>query len=332
MSEDLSSEPIEIEVPEEVNKQRVDAFLAERFEKYSRSLLRRAIVEGTVTVNGELVKPSFKLHPGQLISIRLPEIPVEGPVPEDIPLDILFEDDFMVVVNKPPAMVVHPARGNWSGTLTAALAFHFDQLSQVAGVTRPGIVHRLDRDTSGAIMVAKTDTAHQGLAAQFEARTIKKSYLAIVRGTPSRDAEVVEAPIGHHPYQREKMSVRADDESSKAARTVFHVQERLGKFSLLRAEPTTGRTHQIRVHAAHIGHPVFCDKLYSGRSQILRGELAKDGSEEVLLGRQALHAWRLELKHPISGEPVKFEAPLPTDIQQTLDVLRELAASTTKRK
>jgi 23S rRNA pseudouridine1911/1915/1917 synthase len=344
MSDDLTFEPIEIVVSEEGEKVRIDAFLADRFEKYSRNLLRRAIVEGLITVDGNPVKPSFKLHVGHVISVRLPELPTQGPEPEDIPLDILFEDDFVIAINKPPGMVVHPARGHWSGTLASALSFHFDQLSQVAGVTRPGIVHRLDRDTSGVIIVAKTDTAHNGLASQFEARTVQKTYLAIVRGTPSRDATVVEASIGRHAYQREKMTVRDNHPTSKSARTVFYVEERFDKHSLVRAEPKTGRTHQIRVHAAHIGHPVLCDRLYGGRSQITVGELmgkrlsspsstvgsadtastsnAHDTADDLVLKRHALHARRLELRHPKTDEPLCFEAPLPDDLKETLRVLR----------
>lgn len=326
MSEDLSFEPVEIVVPDEGAKVRVDAFLADRFEKYSRSLIRRAIVDETVTVDGHPVKASFKLRPGQLISVQLPDLPTEGPIPEDIPLDILFEDDFIIAINKPAGMVVHPARGNWSGTLASALAFHFDQLSQVAGITRPGIVHRLDRDTSGVIVVAKTDTAHNGLSAQFEARTVQKTYLAVVRGLPSRDAVVVEAAIGRHPYSREKMAIRDGHPTSKSARTVFHIEERFARCSLVRAEPKTGRTHQIRVHAAHFGHPVLCDRLYGGRSQITLGELAGDrsasASDEVVLGRQALHARRIEIRHPKTDKLLTFEAPLPSDIQRVLDTLR----------
>jgi 23S rRNA pseudouridine1911/1915/1917 synthase len=326
MTDDLSFEPTEIEVPEEAKKVRVDAFLAERFEKYSRNLIRRAIVEESVTVDGHPVKASFKVRPGQRISVRLPELSDEGPVPEDIPLEILFEDEFLIAINKPSGMVVHPARGHWSGTLASALAFHFDELSQVAGITRPGIVHRLDRDTSGVIAVAKTDTAHTALAAQFAARTVQKTYLAIVRGVPSRDATVVEAAIGRHPYQREKMAIRDDHPTSKSARTVFHVEERFAKQTLMRAEPKTGRTHQIRVHAAHLGHPILCDRLYGGRSRIgimeLSGQGVENANEEIVLDRQALHALRLELRHPKSDEPLVFEAPLPADMQCVLDTLR----------
>lgn len=327
MAEELSFEPIEIIVPAEASKARIDTFLADRFEKYSRSLLRRAIQEEAVTVDGQPVKASFKLRPGQRIAVALPDLPVEGPVPENIPLDILFEDDFLIAVNKPPAMVVHPARGHWSGTLASALAFHFDQLSQVAGTTRPGIVHRLDRDTSGVIIVAKTDATHYALTSQFEARTVLKTYLTVVRGVPSRDAFVVEAAIGRHPYQREKMAVRDQDPDAKPARTVFYVEQRFDRYSLLRAEPKTGRTHQIRVHAAHAGHPVLCDRLYGGRSQITAAGLTgKPDEGETLLSRQALHAWKIAIRHPKSDELMTFEAPLPDDLQSTVQRLTDSVA------
>ncbi|MFP6674866.1 MAG: RluA family pseudouridine synthase [Pirellulaceae bacterium] len=324
MADELSFEPVEVVVPEEANKTRIDAFLAEQFDAYSRTLLRRAITEQSVTVDGHPIKASFKLRPGQRISIRLPELKPDGPEPENIPLDILFEDQFIVVVNKPAAMVVHPARGNWKGTLASALSYHFDELSQVAGTTRPGIVHRLDRDTTGVIMIAKTDAAHVSMMNQFAARTVVKSYLAIVCGRPSRDAEAVDAPIGRHPYQREKMTIRSNHSTSRKAKTVFHVKERFGKHSLLMAQPKTGRTHQIRVHAAHIGHAVLCDRLYGGRSRISRSELSGGPScDDYVLERQALHAWRLEIRHPRTDELLAFEAPIPDDLNQTLQILRE---------
>jgi 23S rRNA pseudouridine1911/1915/1917 synthase len=258
------------------------------------------------------------------VRIRLPERPRERPIAEAIPLTILYEDEHIAAVNKPPAMVVHPARGHWSGTLSGALTHHFEFLSQVGGATRPGIVHRLDRDTSGVIVVAKTDQAHMGLTAQFEARTTEKEYLAITSGRPDRDRDVIERPIGIHPYQREKMAIRVSHPTSREARTFYEVLERLERFALLRVAPKTGRTHQIRVHLEHIGCPVLCDRLYSGRSQITRGELLGGRDDgDVVLKRQALHAWRLSLHHPISKQPLSFEAPLPEDMERVLGILRK---------
>ncbi len=303
---------------------RLDALLAERFRFYSRTQLRHAIRDEGVTVDGVVTKASYHLRAGQLIVVRLPNRPRERPIPENIPLEILYEDDYLAAVNKRPGMVVHPARGHWSGTLTGALTHHFEQLSQIGGAARPGIVHRLDRDTSGVIVVAKSDQAHMGLTAQFEARTTEKEYLAITAGCPDRDSDVVERPIGVHPYQREKMAIRADHSTSREARSFYEVQERFARHALVRVAPKTGRTHQIRVHLEHIGCPVLCDRLYSGRSQITAGELisGREDGGPVVLDRQALHAWRLQLLHPITRKPLCFEAPLPEDMARVLRVLR----------
>ena len=309
--------------------QRLDALLAQQLPQYSRVHLRRVITAGEVLVDGARAKPAYRLNDGQRIDVRLPELPREGPEPEDIPLDILFEDEQIVAVNKPAGMVVHPAKGHWSGTLTAALAFHFQTLSSVGGPTRPGIVHRLDRETSGVIVVARTDQAHLHLAKQFEQRTTQKEYFALTTGVPDRDRDVIRQPIGVHPYQREKMAIRAGHSTSREAETFYEVQQRFGRFAAVKVMPKTGRTHQIRVHLAHIGCAVLCDRLYSGRSEITRGELARseskadaDNSSEVLLSRVALHARKLEIRHPATDEPISFEAPIPKDIQRTLAALQ----------
>jgi len=220
-------------------------------------------------------------------------------------------------------MVVHPAKGHWSGTLTSALAHHFAQLSSTGGPTRPGIVHRLDRDTSGVIVVAKTDRAHLALAAQFEARTVEKEYFALVHPAPDRDRDVIDQPIGVHPYQREKMAIRADHPTSRPARTYYEVTERFEGLAVLTVFPKTGRTHQIRVHLAYAGCPVLCDKLYSGRSRITRGELRRVPTDDfLLLDRMALHARRIALVHPETGAPLEISAPLPSDLEGVLSELR----------
>lgn len=315
--------PIELTVPLEDAGKRLDVFLAERYPHHSRMSLRKAISGGGVLVNGRQVRPACKLQAGKQVAVRLPDMPVTGPIPEDIPLDILYEDEFFAAINKPPAMVVHPARGHWKGTLTAALAHHFEQLSDAGGSIRPGVVHRLDRDTSGVILVAKTNRAHFALCQQFEERVTEKEYLAIVVGRPDRDRDVIDAPIGVHPYQREKMAVRADHSTSKAARTFYEVTERFRGYALLKVLPKTGRTHQIRVHLAHLGYPILCDKQYGGRTRVTRGELRHDPrDEELLLERQALHAHRLKIFHPITKAPLEFEAPIPSDIAQTIAALR----------
>jgi 23S rRNA pseudouridine1911/1915/1917 synthase len=320
-------ERLELIVEPEAAGQRLDAYLAHTLPKYSRVQLRKVIGAGGVKVNGQGTKVAHRLAAGDRIELVLPPMNAAGPHPEEIPLDVLYEDEHILAVNKPPGMVVHPARGHWSGTLASALAFHFRQLSNVGGPTRPGIVHRLDRDTSGVMVVAKTDPMHYALAAQFEARTTEKEYFAITAGAPDRDRDIIEQPIGVHPSQREKMAIRAGHSTSREASTFYEVQERFGGYAAIKVLPKTGRTHQIRLHLAHIGCPVLCDKLYGGRASITRGELRRGrglqaGDEEVVLARQALHAQRIKLAHPFTGQPIEFVAPVPGDLTRALDLLR----------
>ena len=321
------------EVAEEEEGQRLDVFLRSHLPQASRVRIRRGIDDQLAQVDATVRKASYRLRSGQRVEFILPPPPAAGPQPEPIPLSILYEDDAIAVVDKPAGMVVHPAKGHWSGTLASALVHHFDQLSQCGGAARPGIVHRLDRDTSGVLIVAKTDAAHQRLAEQFQARTVRKEYLAMVAGCPDRDRDLIDHPIGDHPTQREKKALRSDHASSRAAQTFYEVEERFGAFTLLRAFPKTGRTHQIRLHLASIRAPVLCDKLYGGRSRLTVGELrrllrnkqlaADLPEEQVLLDRQALHAHRLCLAHPTSGEALEFRAPLPADLQGLLSILRK---------
>ena len=306
---------------------RLDVFLASRLPQYSRTHLRNAIVAGTVTVDGVRTKVAYRLVEGQEVRVSvpdLPEMPHGSPMPEDIPLDLLYEDDHVVGVNKPPNMVVHPAKGNWSGTLASALAFHFQSLSSVGGPTRPGIVHRLDRDTSGVILVAKTDIAHKQLSKQFESRTIHKQYLAICRGVPDRDHDRIDEPIAMHPHQREKMTIRHGHSTSRDSITEYKVHRRYQGFSWLTLFPKTGRTHQIRVHMAHSGWPVVSDRLYAGHSQVTLGEInRKRNDDTVVLGRQALHARKITFDHPVTGRPTEIEAPVPDDIAGLIELLEE---------
>jgi 23S rRNA pseudouridine1911/1915/1917 synthase len=322
---------LEFEVTDADEGQRIDLFISLHCDGYSRVFLKKVLSAGRVLVNGERIKPSFKVFAGQTVNIDLPPPPDDGPIAEDIPLDILFEDDAMVVINKSPGMVVHPAKGHWSGTLTSALAYHFKDLSTAGGPTRPGIVHRLDRDTSGVILIAKTNQVHFHLSAQFEHRQVQKQYLAIGVGSLDLDSDVINAPIGHHPYQRDKMAIRHDHESSRSAETLFQVTERFPGYTYLTLRPKTGRTHQIRVHLAHIGCAVLCDKKYAGHSKITRSQLQRkqllsqpvsEADEEVILDRHALHAQKLTITHPTTNEPISFEAPIPPDIAAVLDALR----------
>jgi 23S rRNA pseudouridine1911/1915/1917 synthase len=320
----LSSEPIALVVAPDQAGWRLDLFLAHHFPSYSRVHLRRVITACGVRVDDRGGKPSYRLRPGQRVSIVLPEIPREAPQPENIPLEILYDDDWLAAVNKPPGMVVHPARGHWSGTLASAVQHHFGgKLSTAGGPARPGIVHRLDRDTSGVIVVAKNDQAHGNLATQFQDRLVEKEYFAIVAGSPHLDRDRIDEPIGFHPHEREKMAIRRDHALSRSAETFYEVLERFDGFAAVRIVPKTGRTHQIRVHLGHVGCPVLCDRQYGGRSRITRGEIRRDLHDTlVLLDRQALHARRLKIAHPSTGKPLEFEAPLPGDIQAVLDELR----------
>jgi 23S rRNA pseudouridine1911/1915/1917 synthase len=313
-------------------------FLAERMPAFSRAVLRRAIDVGHVRVDGGACKASLRLRDGSRVVVAQLDVPRPGPAPQAIPLSILYEDESIVVVDKAAGMIVHPAKGHWEGTLASALAHHFGRLSGRGGPTRPGIVHRLDRDTSGVIVVAKNDQAHDALAAQFKTRSVEKEYLAIVVGVPDRDRDVIDEPIGAHPTQRVKKAIRREDASARPAVTMYEVVERFIGYALVRARPKTGRTHQIRVHLAHAGYPVLCDRLYGGRARISELELIprdKIGhdtvererlAERILLDRQALHAQRLSIDHPTTGERMTFEAPLPDDMQRTLAELRRWRA------
>ncbi|MBM4091639.1 MAG: RluA family pseudouridine synthase [Planctomycetes bacterium] len=305
---------------------RLDAFLAREFPDRSRARLQRSISAGSVLVDGARAKPAARLRPGQLITLALPELPRECPAAEPVPIDILYEDACLVAVNKPPSMVVHPSRGHLGGTLANALAHHFAALSGIGGPTRPGIVHRLDRDTSGVIIVAKDDATHLALASQWEHRTIEKEYLAVVAGVPDRDRDRIEQPIGIHPRQRDKMAIRAHHATTRTASTFFEVTERFEGFAVLRVEPKTGRTHQIRVHLAHLGCPVLCDRLYGGRARITVGDIRRSDDATVVLDRQALHACRLRLKHPLHGTPLELTAPLPPDLTRLIAALRQWRA------
>ncbi len=326
-------EPIELTVAADEAGWRLDVFLAHRFPEYSRVHLRRVITAGGVRIGEQGGKPSYRLLAGQRVRVVLPEIPREAPRPEDIPIEVLYEDDWVAVVNKPPGMVVHPARGHWSGTLASAVQYRFaGRLSTMGGPTRPGIVHRLDRDTSGAILVAKSDPAHGKLARQFADRTIDKEYFALVAGNPRLDRDVIDEPIAPHPTSREKMAIRRDAPVSRTAQTFYEVVERFDGFAAVRIVPKTGRTHQIRVHLGHIGCPVLCDRQYGGRSQITRGEIRRDPADAtVLLDRQALHARRIRFLHPQTNRPLEIEAPLPPDMATVLDELRQFRRAAGRR-
>ncbi|WP_240906942.1 RluA family pseudouridine synthase [Paludisphaera rhizosphaerae] len=336
----LSETPQEFEVKPRTDGRRLDAYLASRFIDYSRSVLQKVIEAGAVEVNGRVVRASYKIRAGDKVRISLPPLHDSTPVAEDIPIEVVYEDEHLTVVNKPADMVTHPSRGNWRGTLVNAIQFHYDQLSTVGGEERPGIVHRLDRDTTGLLVVVKTDLAHRRLGLQFEHRQVHKEYMAIVYGVPQRDSDYIEKPIGFHPIVRERMAVREISDGGRDAVTFYEVVERFQGFALVRCKPRTGRTHQIRVHLASIGHPIIADKPYSGRDRVTLADLEVEGAvaddpASLLIERQALHAQALRFSHPITEAPVELFAPLPPDMSKTLEALRshrpEISASKRSR-
>jgi 23S rRNA pseudouridine1911/1915/1917 synthase len=310
-------EPLAFEVPEEDAGARLDAFLAARVEGVSRSTLKRVIEDGDALVGGLAAKPSLKLKGGERVEVELPAPPPSEVEPEEIPLDILHEDEEVVVVNKPAGLVVHPAAGVHSGTLANALAFHFGQLSGGASL-RPGIVHRLDRDTSGVIVVAKTARAHESLSEQFRERTVFKSYVALVHGVTKEERGKIEEPLARDPRNRTRMAVVR---TGRAALSLWRVRQRFTRFTLLDVQIKTGRTHQIRVHLAWIKHPVVGDETYGGG----RDKTVPDPPLRArinALGRQFLHAERLGFHHPAGGEWMSFTAPLPSELSDFLAALQ----------
>ena len=327
--DDESPVTVEFELLKDLDK-RLDRYLVDRVPFLSRTQIQRLIEEEAITVNGRVPKSSTKLRKGDRIVAALPPPPSGAIQPEDIPLDVIYEDDSIIVVNKPAGLIVHPARSHKSGTLVNALAWRFKhvsggELSKVGEeFARPGVVHRLDKFTSGAIVSAKNDTAHWRLGKQFEMRRTDKRYLALVHGHPEKDVETIDLPLGKHPTVKEKYAVRFDD-TGKQSLTIARVRERYvgadgAKFTLVELELKTGRTHQIRVHLSYIGLPILGDDMYGGKhttERMLGGE-----SDAMLLARQALHATTLGFRHPMTEKQVMFTAPMAADIRRAVDLLR----------
>src|SRR6266850_7182787 len=295
--------------------ERLDSYLASQIDEWSRARLQRLIESDDVLVNGQTAKPSYKLRVHDEIEVEL-TVPVTVRfAPEDMPINIVYEDDVLLVVNKPAGLVVHPAAGIHSGTLANGLAYHFQQLPSSAGAVRPGIVHRLDRDTSGLLVVAKNEAALEHLADQFRERTVFKSYLALVHGRVEADAGRIDQPIARDPSNRTRMAVVR---GGRGSLSFYHARRRYQRFTLLDVELKTGRTHQIRVHLAWLKHPVVGDEVYgAGRDKtvinpVIRSQIAK-------LGRQFLHSEQLGFRHPRTAEQLRFTAPLATDLQSLLD-------------
>lgn len=315
---------------------RLDRYLSLKLTDLSRSRFKALVKEGHAAANGvKILEPNYRVKRGEEISIQIPQPEDPVPKPEEIELSVIFEDDDVIVIDKPAGMVVHPAAGNWSGTLVNALIAHCGQsLSGVGGVRRPGIVHRIDKETSGLMVVAKNDRAHAGLSEQFAAHgrdgRMHRRYQALVWGIPDRPKATVDAPLGRKPSNRQKMAVVSETApGAKHAVTHYEVLERLPKnaeiarASLIRCTLETGRTHQIRVHMAHIGHPLLGDPTYGAHYSASARNLS-EAAQALLaaLGRQALHAGELGFEHPLNGEPMHFESPLPQDMADLLANLR----------
>lgn len=315
-------QPMLLTVGASIKERRIDKYLHGRFSNYSRVMIQNVIKASAVKVNGKIVKASFKLSPSDKIELTLPELPKREILPEDIPLNIIYEDDCLIILNKQANMIVHPARGNTHGTLVNGLAYYCENLSSGLGELRPGIVHRLDKNTTGIMIVTKNDTAQWKVAKQFENRTIKKTYLAIVHGTPELTADRISAPLGIHPKKREKYAVRT--ETGKEAVTFYQTTEIFRGFSLIKLTPKTGRTHQLRVHLEYIKHSIVADDMYGGK--LVYPWQLKDqqpAAEDPIINRCALHAHTIEFKHPETEKIVNFKAPLPEDMQTLLDMLRQ---------
>ena len=301
------STTIELVVPKVSARPRLDQFLARELPRFSRSRIQQLIRGKFVTLNGSPARPRDLVHAGDRIEINEPPPEKIDNRPEAIPIEIIYEDDDLIVINKQPGLVVHPGAGQREHTLVNALLHHFPKLSGIGGKERPGIVHRLDRETSGCLVVAKTDEAHRGLSAQFAARTVEKIYLALVAGKLRKSSGTIEEKIGRHPVDRQRMSITS--KRGRAAKTEYRVLRSSEELSLVECRLHSGRTHQVRVHLKHLGHPVLGDKIYGAK-------FAKS------FPRQMLHAWKLGFQHPRTLDWKNFEAPPPRDFENAVKPLR----------
>jgi len=305
MSEESTT--IELLVPKDATRLRLDQFLARELPRFSRSRLQQLIRKAFITLNGAAARPRDLVRTGDRIEVNEPPLEKIDNQPEAIPFDVLYEDEDLIIINKPAGLVVHPGAGHREHTLVNALLHHFPKLSGIGGKERPGIVHRLDKETSGCLVVAKTDEAHRGLSAQFAGRSVEKIYLALVAGKLRKSAGTIEEKIGRHPVHRQRMSIGS--KRGRAAKTEYRVVRSSDEISLVECKLHSGRTHQIRVHLHHLGHPVLGDKVYGAK-------FAKD------FPRQMLHAWKLGFQHPRTGEWKNFEAALPNDFEEAVKSLR----------
>lgn len=328
--EEASEDAMEFVVAPEQAGERLDKFLAAAAEELSRTRIKNLMLAGQVLLNGAVCdSPAHRLQTGDVIAIAVPDAVDDTPVAQDIPLDIVYEDEALIVINKPVGLVVHAGAGHHDGTLVNALLHHCgDTLSGIGGVKRPGIVHRLDKDTSGLMLVAKTDKAHKKLSAQLSDRTLHRRYKALVWGAPVPRKGLVDAPIGRHPGNRQKMSIV--HRNGREARTQYLLVAEYGPVSMVECTLETGRTHQVRVHMAHIGHPLLGDPAYGLAHNGQRSRLKKGGLPEELWAqvmdfpRQALHAAEIAFIHPLTDEEMWFESELPADMLQLISVLEQM--------
>lgn len=331
---------------------RIDQYLVDRVGYLSRNAIQRLIDDGFVKVNGKTTKCSYRPREHDIVDVSAPPKLSETIQPEDIPLDVLYEDDYMMALNKQANLCVHPARGQWTGTLVNGLAFYGKRWSSINGDIRPGILHRLDKNTTGVILIAKADEAHWRLARQFENRTIHKTYMALCHGVPALMQDEINMPIGQDRYVREKQAVRKIENGGREAITQYHVLETFqtppgqtkfrfqassfandrhyktpgGTFSLIKLKPKTGRTHQLRVHLSHSGWPIVGDTMYGGQLIVERNDDAGDSDAAeppFTFGRQALHAAEITFTHPVTLEPMTISAPLPPDLRRVMDLIRD---------
>ncbi len=303
---------------------RLDKYLHGRYPHLSRTAIQRLIKEGAITVNGAPTKSSYEMRGGDLVDLLIPDPTPPDVVPEPIPIDVLYEDEHLIVINKQAGIICHPAHAEQTGTLVNGLAYYASTLSHGSDPFRPGIVHRLDKWTTGVMLVAKTDEAHWRTSLQFERRTVRKMYVAVVEGRVQLDSDVIDAPIGVHPTVREKFAVMIRENKidiAKPAQTTYEVAERYRGYSLVRLLPKTGRTHQLRVHMSHLGHPIAGDTMYGGRP-VSEQSLTGEGSPEAFLRTQALHAWKISIRHPILEKIMEFEAPFPEPLRRIVHLLR----------
>ena len=326
MSTPTDNEPrarLRFDVPAGQSRVRLDVYLTRQVENATRAKVQSAIAAGMVLVNGRIKRSSYTVLPGDVIDVTLPHPPIPEAVPENIPLEIIYEDDHLLVVNKRPGMVTHPAYGNYTGTLVHALLFHVQSIGG-GPPSRPGIVHRLDKDTSGLLVVAKTDQAHAHLSRQFADHSIEREYHAIVWGRMRAATGTIEATLARSKRDRKKVAVI---KGGKEAVTDYEVMQSFQFLTLVRLRLRTGRTHQIRVHLAHIGHPVFGDPTYGGRQAAWAGSEGKRVSQAAnllkLITRQALHARTIGFRHPATGEQMRFDSDLPADMQEVLARIRQ---------